>query len=127
MYYQTVSLKVMGRGFLPDQVAKKTGWTFSEVDGGSGYEYGYITPPESVNNRDAIVWLLKFVRPHLGALRELGATEIELDIAYYHDGQSNFSLTLEEIRLLAEVGAHLTFSVYHDAELVRKFENGDIK
>ncbi len=125
MYYQVATIRLIGRNLNPGELANKTGLEFVDIDRGPDFTFCDIEPPRSVENRETILWLVALIKEHYDTVMANGCELIELDVAYYHDGQCNCSLSKEELRGLADIGAEMVFSVYENVGLVERYERGN--
>ena len=124
--------ELYGEKFSPKLVAQVTGLVFTEQHevgevGSIGRYRGVAIPygsatigvPGTVAEGDEILWLARRLLPHMDLLRDSGATDIHLNVALFHNGQCNWSLSEEEFRAVAALGIGMNISAYEDDAISR--------
>lgn len=76
------------------------------------YGSASVRVPKSVERGNELLWLIRRLLPHIETLRDSGATDIYLSVAVHHDGQCNWSLSVQELQALATLGVRLDLSVH---------------
>ena len=122
--------ELYGERFSPELVAQVTGLRFARQNevGAVGLEgryrgvrapYGSATVevPASVDEGEEILWLTRRLLPHMDLLRDGGATDIQLKVMLYHDGECDWALSAEEFRMIAALGIGMNLSTQEDNSL----------
>ena len=110
------AIDIYGVEFEPIKASKQLGVIFNNITetgelGTKGrfknkpipYGSASIKPPIKTQDYNRITWLINFLMENIEVLKDLGGEDISISVAYYHDGQCNCELTLEELKGLAKL------------------------
>ena len=136
MIWTDAACTLYGAQYSPLLAEKLTKLSFSEkheagdvgVRGrfaGRAIPYGYslLLPPSQATKEDpdyGTGWLADTVTEQRRHFQSAGATDIEIKLNVYHDGQCNLEFSSKLLRKLAESYAELVISCYEDAAYVEK-------
>ena len=106
----------MGSGFDPTEFDLP--WTSTNVDPANGEGYGtvYFDLIDFSHQENAICSLHKVFHPQLNALRQSGATSIDLFISWTYDSQCAGSFTAKELQRIADLDCDLSLDCYESHE-----------
>jgi hypothetical protein len=76
------------------------------------YAFGRLKAPSEIPHYERILWLAQFLDDKIHIIREHKPDNIYFEIGYFHDGQCNCELTVNEIKAIAKLEIPYSFSTY---------------
>ena len=117
-------IEFWGESFQPGRAEQLTGMVFTEkIEVGDNEKRGpyknkptpygaaSFEPPDNLESPDRVLWLAQQWAGKIGLVRQCGAEDIHFMVVYYHDGQCNCALSVEEISAINALSISYWFSV----------------
>ena len=117
-------IEFWGESFQPGRAEQLTGLVFTEKNEvgdiartgryknkPTPYGAASFEPPDNLESPDRVLWLAQQWASKIGLVRQCGAEDIHFMVVYYHDGQCNCALSVEEINAISALSISYWFSV----------------
>ncbi len=134
-FYLDIFCAFWGENFSPKKLQEVTNLVLQDADevgdpdaivGICDYGAASLYPPEDYDDSasDVLDWFLDTVSEHIEAIRECGVEDLTMWILYPLEGQRNWAFSVEQLKIMGELGMAVCFSAAEreDSDLKTEIE-----